>query len=182
MLSFDKKTMIRRYSSNTVFFLYFFGHTFPTLHNCKDGRFKRWHPRFCSTCCHWDIHYTQVRHVAGGPLQKEAEPSSPHQTRHYNNTNNNNHDQHVKFNHSARLSAADESEEFGRMKKSSRYDACYTSSNPRNNHDQQKFKHSTRASAEAEIRRMKESGCYDECERLNTYYNDEYEGWFVGRG
>ena len=68
MLSFDKKTMIRRYSSNTVFFLYFFGHTFPTLHNCKDGRFKRWHPRFCSTCCHWDIHYTQVRHVAGGPL------------------------------------------------------------------------------------------------------------------
>ena len=67
------------------------------------------------------------------------------------------------------------------MKKSSRYDACYTSSNPRNNHDQQKFKHSTRASAEAEIRRMKESG-RDECERLNVYYNDEYEGWFVGRG
>ena len=114
------------------------------------------------------------------PKQKETEPSSPQQqTRRYSNPNNNNHDHVNRFNHSARVSA--EAEELGRMKKStSRYDECYRS-NPRNNHDQHKVKHSTRASAEVEIRRMKESG-RDECERLNVYYNDEYEGWFIGRG
>jgi len=51
-----------------------------------------------------------------------------------------------------------------------------------NNHDDRKFKHSTRASAEAEVRRMTMSGDYDECERLNVYRNDEFGGWYVGRG
>jgi len=54
--------------------------------------------------------------------------------------------------------------------------------NPNINHDHLKFKHSTRANAEEEVGRMKKSGRYDECERLNVYYNDEYESWFVGRG
>ena len=54
--------------------------------------------------------------------------------------------------------------------------------NRSNNHDHLKVKHSTQASAEAEVRRMTKSGRYEECERLNVYYNDEYEGWFVGRG
>lgn len=53
-------------------------------------------------------------------------------------------------------------------------------SNPHNNHDHQKRKHETRASAEREVDRMRWKGLPDS-ERMNVYYNDELDGWFVGR-
>ena len=50
-----------------------------------------------------------------------------------------------------------------------------------NNHDHLKHKHPTQEMAEREIRRMKSVG-KDGCERLNAYYNNERDGWYVGRG
>jgi hypothetical protein len=55
-------------------------------------------------------------------------------------------------------------------------------SNPNNNHDAQKFKHDARSGAEAEVRRMKRDGSYQDTNRLNVYYNRELNGWYVGRG
>lgn len=43
-----------------------------------------------------------------------------------------------------------------------------------------KRKYSTRDDAERVIRRMQENGCVGGY-RLCTYYNEEYEGWFVGK-
>jgi hypothetical protein len=53
-------------------------------------------------------------------------------------------------------------------------------SSNRNNHDLLKYKHDTRESAEAEIRRMQQSNNYKDSELLNSYYNSELGGWFVG--
>lgn len=59
-------------------------------------------------------------------------------------------------------------------------------SSNRNNHDHGKHKHDTQESAETEVRRLKkknemqQTGCEDN-DRLNTYYNSELCGWFVGR-
>ena len=53
-------------------------------------------------------------------------------------------------------------------------------SNPRNNHDHSKHQHPSRDAAEAEVRRMQRCG-YPGSERLNVYYNREYEAWFTGR-
>jgi hypothetical protein len=53
-------------------------------------------------------------------------------------------------------------------------------SNPRNNHDDEKHKHASQEEAEAEISRMRRNG-YHGSDRLNAYYNDELQGWFVGR-
>ena len=50
-----------------------------------------------------------------------------------------------------------------------------------NNHDHLKHRHSTQEEAEREIRRMRSVG-KDGCERLNAYYNNERDGWYVGRG
>lgn len=51
---------------------------------------------------------------------------------------------------------------------------------PRNNHDDQKYKHTTRESAEREKDRMQRQGVPGS-QRLNVYYNQELDGWFVGR-
>jgi hypothetical protein len=53
-------------------------------------------------------------------------------------------------------------------------------SNPKNNHDHTKVKHESRQTAEREIQRMQRTGRHDS-ERLNAYYNDDRNGWFVGR-
>jgi hypothetical protein len=68
--------------------------------------------------------------------------------------------------------------EAARRAESQRWQAAASSGN---NHDHLKHKHTTREKAEQEIRRMKSIG-KDGCERLNAYYNDELDGWFVGRG
>lgn len=57
------------------------------------------------------------------------------------------------------------------------YERSYGSSG--NNHDNLKHKHPTKESAEREIHRMKSVG-KDGCERLNAYYNDGLDGWYVG--
>jgi hypothetical protein len=46
-------------------------------------------------------------------------------------------------------------------------------------HDHGKHKHPTKESAEREIHRMKSVG-KDGCERLNAYYNDGLDAWYVG--
>ena len=52
----------------------------------------------------------------------------------------------------------------------------------RGDHDDQKHMHATQADAEKEIRRMRNNPhLYDECEKLNSYYNADRQGWFVGR-
>ena len=111
-LSFDQ-------NYDMIFFLYFLaipvrehGLRPTTLHNVRMGAAKGG--------------IVGVAHLAIGAIiyswwfaspkhEEETEPSSPqHQTRrYYSNPNNNNHD-HVKFNHSARVSA--EAEELGRRK------------------------------------------------------------------
>jgi hypothetical protein len=53
-------------------------------------------------------------------------------------------------------------------------------SNPQNNHDHLKKRHRTKAAAEDEVRRMQMQRV-DGYERLNAYYNEDYECWFVGR-
>jgi hypothetical protein len=51
---------------------------------------------------------------------------------------------------------------------------------PRNNHDHLKYMHLSQESAEAEVRRMKETG-FEGSERLNAYLNSEHGGWYVGK-
>ena len=50
-----------------------------------------------------------------------------------------------------------------------------------NNHDNCKVKHRTRQDAETEADRMRRRG-YEGSERLNTYYNPDLQGWYVGKG
>ena len=49
----------------------------------------------------------------------------------------------------------------------------------RNNHDHLKVKHKTQRDAQAEVDRMRREG-YEGSEKLNEYYNDERNGWYVG--
>ena len=49
----------------------------------------------------------------------------------------------------------------------------------RNNHDHLKVKHETQRDAQAEVDRMRREG-YEGSEKLNEYYNDERNGWYVG--
>ncbi|KAJ1479805.1 hypothetical protein T484DRAFT_1958041 [Baffinella frigidus] len=58
------------------------------------------------------------------------------------------------------------------------YSSSY--SNPNNNHDDRKHRHNSQGAAEAEVRRMQRHG-YEGSERLQTYYNQERGGWYIGR-
>jgi len=97
---------------------------------------------------------------------EETQPSSSQMPYSCNNRKNNHN--HLKFKHHV------ETQPLSPQARCSNHNS--------NNHDDRKKMHSTRASAEAEVRRMTMSGDYDECERLNVYHNDEFGGWFVGRG
>mmetsp|Transcript_30611 Transcript_30611/g.65776 ORF Transcript_30611/g.65776 Transcript_30611/m.65776 type:complete len:208 (+) Transcript_30611:138-761(+) len=58
---------------------------------------------------------------------------------------------------------------------------CHIPGN-RRNHDHLKHRHVSRASAEAEVYRMRQnSHIYEGTERLNAYYNERLQAWFVGR-
>lgn len=48
-----------------------------------------------------------------------------------------------------------------------------------NNHDDQKRSYYSREDAEVVRRRMQDQEC-DSWERLNVYYNDERDAWFIG--
>ena len=62
------------------------------------------------------------------------------------------------------------------------YHRLHSPGNHTRNHDAQKYRHVSRASAEREILRMRQnSHIYEGTERLNAYYNDEFNAWFVGR-
>ena len=54
-------------------------------------------------------------------------------------------------------------------------------SNRYNNHDNRKIGYDSRVKAKKVINRMKEQGC-DGSNRLNEYYNSDYDQWYVGRG
>ena len=49
-----------------------------------------------------------------------------------------------------------------------------------NNHDDKKIPYGIREDAEERMERMINARC-DGWKRLNVYYNDDYEAWFVGR-
>jgi hypothetical protein len=49
------------------------------------------------------------------------------------------------------------------------------------NHDHQKWSYHTREGAEIAGKRMHDQRC-ESWERLNVYYNDELDDWFIGKG
>ena len=51
---------------------------------------------------------------------------------------------------------------------------------PKNDHDDRKRLYSSKAAADRVVARMRSQGVPG-AERLNSYFNEERDGWFVGR-